>query len=116
MEDIIPIFILVLLLGEVPEVKAQLDMIVDFIEFDSCDLESERRLLLNFSVSCPSCRNPSISSTVTGRCDLIHMLRALLIWIDKSHINLNGRSADIRARLSQVHHRRRPKGCFWSLW
>lgn len=38
MEDIIPIFIIVLLLSEVPEVKAQLDTIVDFIEFDSCDL------------------------------------------------------------------------------
>lgn len=71
MEDIIPIFILVLLLGEVPEVKAQLDMIVDFIEFDSCDLESERRLLLNLSVSSISCRSPSTSYTVTGRCDLI---------------------------------------------
>lgn len=71
MEDIIPIFILVLLLGEVPEVKAQLDMIVDFIEFDSCDLESERRLLLNLSVKPPSCRSPLTSSTATGRFDVI---------------------------------------------
>jgi hypothetical protein len=78
MEDIIPIFILVLLLGEVPEVKAQLDMIVDFIEFDSCDLESERRLLLNLSVPSSPCRSPSTSFIATGRCDLIHMLRALL--------------------------------------
>jgi len=38
MEDIIPIFIIVLLLCDVPELKAQLDMIVDFIEFDNCDL------------------------------------------------------------------------------
>jgi hypothetical protein len=71
MEDIIPIFILVLLLGEVPEVKAQLDMIVDFIEFDSCDLESERRLLLNLSVTSLSCRSLSTSSTGTGKYDLI---------------------------------------------
>ena len=69
MEDIIPIFIVVLLLAEVPEVKAQLDMIVDFIEFDTCDLESERRLLLNLSVRLPPRRSPSTSSTATGRCD-----------------------------------------------
>lgn len=69
MEDIIPIFIVVLLLGEVPEVKAQLDMIVDFIEFDTCDLESERRLLLNLSVPLSPHRNPSTSSTATGKFD-----------------------------------------------
>jgi hypothetical protein len=51
MEDIIPIFIIVILLSELPEVKCQLDMIVDFIEYDNCDLESERRLLLNLSVA-----------------------------------------------------------------
>jgi hypothetical protein len=50
MEDIIPIFIIVILLCEVKELKAQLDLIVDFIEFDNCDLESERRLLLNLTV------------------------------------------------------------------
>lgn len=38
MEDIIPIFIIVILLSDVPEIKAQFDMIVDFIEFDNCDL------------------------------------------------------------------------------
>lgn len=50
MEDIIPIFIVVILLCDVPEIKSQLDTIVDFIEMDNCDLESERRLLLNLSV------------------------------------------------------------------
>ena len=50
MEDIIPIFIIVILLCEVGELKPQLDSIVDFIEFDNCDLESERRLLLNLTV------------------------------------------------------------------
>lgn len=50
MEEIIPIFITVLLLSEIPQLKAQLEVISDFIEFDNCDLESERRLLLNLSV------------------------------------------------------------------
>jgi hypothetical protein len=43
----------VILLCEVKELKAQLDLIVDFIEFDNCDLESERRLLLNLTVEFP---------------------------------------------------------------
>ena len=51
MEDIIPVFILTILLSDMSEIKSQLDMIVDFIEFDSCDMESERRLMLNLSVS-----------------------------------------------------------------
>lgn len=38
MEDIIPIFILVLLLSNIPQLKAQLDLVVDFIEYDNCDL------------------------------------------------------------------------------
>jgi hypothetical protein len=38
MEDIIPTFILVLLLSDIPQLKAQLDLIIDFIEYDSCDL------------------------------------------------------------------------------
>jgi hypothetical protein len=31
MEDIIPIFIIVLLLCDVPDLKAQLDIIIDFV-------------------------------------------------------------------------------------
>lgn len=38
MEDIIPILILVLLLSDVKNVKIELDMMVDFIGFDPCDL------------------------------------------------------------------------------
>jgi hypothetical protein len=38
MEEIIPIFIIVLLLSEIADLKGQLDLIIDFIEFDSCDL------------------------------------------------------------------------------
>lgn len=40
MEDIIPIFILVLLMSDIPNLKAQLDLVIDFIEYDQCDLES----------------------------------------------------------------------------
>jgi hypothetical protein len=40
MEDIIPIFILVLLMSSLPEPKAHLDLIADFIELDGCELES----------------------------------------------------------------------------
>lgn len=31
MEEIIPIFIIVLLLSDIPEIKGQLDLIIDFI-------------------------------------------------------------------------------------
>ena len=51
MEDIIPIFIFVLLLCDIPAVKSELDFITDFIEFDLCDLEAEKRLLVNFTES-----------------------------------------------------------------
>ena len=40
MEDIIPTFILVLLMSDIPNLKAQFDLVIDFIEYDSCDLES----------------------------------------------------------------------------
>ncbi len=69
MEDIIPIFILVLLMSSLPEPKAHLDLIADFIELDGCELESERRLLLNLSVTVCPIRSPSTSFTVTGRFD-----------------------------------------------
>ena len=38
MEDIIPIFILVLLMADISDVKGQIDLVIDFIDFDSCDL------------------------------------------------------------------------------
>lgn len=51
MEEIIPIFIWVILLSEIPDLRAELSMIIDFIEYDTCDLESEKRLLLNLKVT-----------------------------------------------------------------
>lgn len=38
MEDIIPTLILILLLCDIPKIKEELDMMVDFIGFDPCDL------------------------------------------------------------------------------
>ena len=38
MQDIIPIFILVLLISNIKQLKAEIDLIVDFIEHDQCDL------------------------------------------------------------------------------
>ena len=40
MEDIIPIFILVLLMCDIDNLKAQLELVLDFIDYDQCDLES----------------------------------------------------------------------------
>ena len=74
MEDIIPIFILVLLMSEIPNLKAQLDLVIDFIEYDQCDLESEKRLLLNFSVPLSLFRNHSIIFIEIGRYDFLMIL------------------------------------------
>lgn len=49
MEDIIPLLIFILILTEINDIKNELDLMVDFIGFDPCDLESERRLLVNMS-------------------------------------------------------------------
>lgn len=51
MEDIIPTLILILMICDIPNIKEELDMMVDFIGFDPCDLEGERRLLVNMSES-----------------------------------------------------------------
>lgn len=51
MEDIIPILILMILMVQnIEDIKEELDMMVDFIGFDPCDLEGERRLLVNLTV------------------------------------------------------------------
>lgn len=41
---------------------------VDFIGFDPCDLESERRLLVNMSVNEILCRNLLTISQEIGKC------------------------------------------------
>ena len=57
MEDIIPSLILIILLCSVENIKEELDLMVDFIGFDPCDLEGERRLLVNMSVKIYLFRN-----------------------------------------------------------
>ena len=53
MEDIIPMTILTVLLADVPDIKAHIDMANDFSAYDACDQESESigRMLINISVS-----------------------------------------------------------------
>lgn len=110
MEEIIPIFIVILLISEIKDLKGHLDLIIDFIEFDTCDLEAERRLLLNLSVLRELTRNPSTISIAIGKCDVQTKRYQFFI------IYLNGRSTDICAGLSQIHLRRRPQSCLRSLW
>lgn len=50
MEDILPVLILVLLLCGVKDLKNEIGVMVDFVGFDPCDLEAERRLLVNIAV------------------------------------------------------------------
>jgi hypothetical protein len=52
MEDIIPLLILIIIISDIDKIKNELDVMVDFIGFDPCDLEAERRLLVNMSVNC----------------------------------------------------------------
>ena len=40
MEDIIPMLILILLLTDIDNIKNQIDVMVDFISFDPCDLQT----------------------------------------------------------------------------
>jgi hypothetical protein len=67
MEDIIPLLILLILISDIDKIKNELDLMVDFIGFDPCDLESERRLLVNMSVNCTGCRSPSTTSHGIGK-------------------------------------------------
>ena len=111
MEDIIPTFILVLLISEIPDLKAQLDLIIDFIEYDTCDLESERRLLLNLSVSIILLRNLLTTFIEIGKCDLLKEISTNYHYLFKY-----GRSTNLCQRVSEVYLRRRPQGDLWGLW
>ena len=73
-------------------------MIMDFISFDTCDLESERRLMLNLSVRIIRSRNLSIMFAATGRYDSTSTL-----YVVDGHIHIyllfNERTANIRQRV-----------------
>lgn len=59
--------IFTLLITGIDKIKNELDFMVDFIGFDPCDLESERRLLVNLSVFIMLVRNLSIIFPGTGK-------------------------------------------------
>jgi hypothetical protein len=67
MEDIIPLLILIIIISDIDKIKNELDLMVDFIGYDPCDLESERRLLVNMSVSLRLRRSPSTISQGIGK-------------------------------------------------
>jgi hypothetical protein len=67
MEDIIPLLIFIILQSGITSIKNELDFMVDFIGFDPCDLESERRLLVNMSVRSSLFRNLSTTFPGTGK-------------------------------------------------
>ena len=46
-----PVLILVLVLCKVENLRSEIGVMVDFIGFDPCELEGERRLMVNISVS-----------------------------------------------------------------
>jgi hypothetical protein len=50
MEDIIPVLIVVVLFLEIGELRSELDIMMDFVNFDPNEMEAEKRLLLNISV------------------------------------------------------------------
>ena len=50
MEDIIPVFIIVMLLTKVPYIRSELDMMSHFIQVANEDFEAEKRLVINLSV------------------------------------------------------------------
>ena len=67
MEELIPLLIFIINQSDIGTIKNELDLMVDFIGFDPCDLESERRLLVNMSVSHSLLRNPSTTFHETGK-------------------------------------------------
>ena len=50
MEDIIPVFIVVVLFTSLDNLRCDLDMMIDYTQTASEDFEAEKRLLVNFSV------------------------------------------------------------------
>lgn len=51
MEDIIPVLIIVVLFLEVAQLRSELDIMLDFANFETNEMEAEKRLLINLSES-----------------------------------------------------------------
>lgn len=66
MEDIIPVLIVIILLVSVGNLRAELDIMLDFIASDPEEMEAEKRLLINLSVPPQQYRNPITTSSETG--------------------------------------------------
>ena len=66
MEDIIPVLIVVVLFLEVGQLRSEFDIMIDFINCNPDEMEAEKRLLINLSVSLSSYRNPTTMSIATG--------------------------------------------------
>ena len=50
MEDIIPVFIIVMVMTRIPYIRSELDMMTHFIQVANEDFEAEKRLVINLSV------------------------------------------------------------------
>lgn len=50
MEDIIPVFIVVVLFAEIPYLRSELNLMLDYIHGVEEDFEPEKRMLVNLSV------------------------------------------------------------------
>lgn len=78
MEDIIPVLIVVVLFLEIGGLRSEFDIMLDFINYDPNEMEAEKRLLINLSVSFALCRNLTIISIGTG---VSNDLKATIITI-----------------------------------
>ena len=74
MEDIIPVFIIVILFTNIPNIRLELNMMLDFINQQGEDYEGEKRSLINLSVKIWLCRNRITILSETGRYDLFTVI------------------------------------------
>jgi hypothetical protein len=51
MEDIIPVFIVIVLYADVENLRSELNLMMDYMGASNEDFESEKRLLVNLSVN-----------------------------------------------------------------
>ena len=74
MEDIIPVFIIVILFTNIPNIRLELNMMLDFVNQQGEDYEGEKRSLINLSVKIWLLRNRITILSETGRYDLFTVI------------------------------------------
>ena len=74
MEDIIPVFIIVILFTNIPNIRLELNMMLDFVNQQGEDYEGEKRSLINLSVKIWLFRNRITILSETGRYDLFTVI------------------------------------------